>query len=87
MEYGGQEETEQRSRFRELYVQSITQGVDPQSPDYLNFYREGAQPLVDAAFLAHAFLRARHRIFTAWFSAGNTLLAGCGSAMDLPKNI
>src|SRR2546429_698550 len=32
-------------------------GADPASPDFLNFAR-GRQPLVDAAFLAHAIVRA-----------------------------
>lgn len=46
-----------RKRLREQVLQGIVNGVDPGSPDYLNFRTE-AQPLVDAAFLCHAFLRA-----------------------------
>jgi hypothetical protein len=34
----------------------LANGVNPQAKDYFNF-AEGAQPLVDAAFLAHALLR------------------------------
>jgi hypothetical protein len=41
----------------ELAIRGIEAGVDPQSPDCLNFC-EGSQPVVDAAFLAHAILRA-----------------------------
>jgi hypothetical protein len=41
----------------ELARRGIETGVDPQSPDSLNFC-QGAQPVVDAAFLAHAILRA-----------------------------
>ena len=50
------EEAGQR-RFRELSIQAISNAVDPQSPDFLNFTK-GGQPLVDAAFLAHGLLRA-----------------------------
>jgi hypothetical protein len=38
-------------------LKSIVHGVDPSSPDYLNF-TEGRQPLVDTAFLVHGLLRA-----------------------------
>lgn len=51
------EEREMQTRFRILARQAIANGVDPASPDYLNF-ASGGQRLVDAAFLAHALLRA-----------------------------
>ena len=51
-----------RAQYIDWAVQSITHGVDPSSPDYLNF-NEGRQPLVDAAFLAHALLRAPHQLW------------------------
>lgn len=38
-------------------LEAIGAAVDPQSPDYMEFKTEG-QPLVDAAFLAHALVRA-----------------------------
>ncbi len=44
-------------RFRDLSIRAISNAVDPQSTDFLNFTK-GGQPLVDAAFLAHALLRA-----------------------------
>ena len=48
---------------RDYYVPlSISNGVNPQSPDYLNF-NNGRQPLVDAAFLAHGLLRARTQLW------------------------
>lgn len=47
----------QQQTYAALARQAITSGVNPQSPDYLNF-TQGGQPLVDAAFLAHALLRA-----------------------------
>lgn len=50
------EEAEAR-RYAHLARESIAAGVDPASPDYMNFSR-GSQPVVDAAFLALAALRA-----------------------------
>jgi hypothetical protein len=46
-----------RARALDLARGAIAQAVDPASPDALNF-TTGGQPLVDAAFLAHAILRA-----------------------------
>jgi hypothetical protein len=40
-----------------LTARGLSQGLDPSSPDALNF-TDGGQPLVDAAFLAQAVLRA-----------------------------
>jgi hypothetical protein len=51
-----------RKEFTGLAVGAIRNGVDPSSPDYLNF-RDGSQPLVDAAFLAHALLRAPKQLW------------------------
>jgi hypothetical protein len=50
-------ERELRQRYSNLARQAIAAAVDPSSPDYMNFAR-GSQPLVDAAFLALAVLRA-----------------------------
>lgn len=46
-----------RSEYADLARRSLARAVDPSSPDFLNFTRE-RQPLVDAAFLAQAILRA-----------------------------
>ena len=46
-----------RKEYIDMAVRSISNAVDPASPDYMNFSK-GAQPLVDAAFLAHGLLRA-----------------------------
>lgn len=51
-----------RSKYLELAIQAISNGVNPVSPDYLNFSK-GRQPLVDAAFLAHGLLRARTQLW------------------------
>lgn len=46
-----------RKKYKTAVVKGLTSAANPQSPDYLNF-REGGQPIVDAAYLAHAFMRA-----------------------------
>ena len=51
------EEAARQQRAAELARQAIAQAVDPQGPAFLNF-TQGGQPVVDAAFLAHALLRA-----------------------------
>ncbi len=53
------EEAVLRDKYRELAARAMASAVDPASPDRLNF-TEHRQPLVDAAFLAHALLRAPH---------------------------
>ena len=51
-----------RAHFIQLAVRGLGNAVDPQAPDYMNFSR-GSQPLVDAAFLAHALLRAPNQLW------------------------
>jgi hypothetical protein len=46
-----------RAKYADLTRRAIARGVDPSSPDYMNFTK-GGQPLVDAAFLAQGILRA-----------------------------
>jgi hypothetical protein len=46
-----------RGQYSELARAAIAAGVDPASPDFMNF-THGSQPVVDAAFLALAVLRA-----------------------------
>jgi hypothetical protein len=46
-----------RSHYADLARKGLAMATDPASPDFMNFTR-GGQPLVDAAFLAHALLRA-----------------------------
>jgi hypothetical protein len=46
-----------RAEFADLARRTIAAGTDPGSADFLNF-TQGSQPVVDAAFLAHALLRA-----------------------------
>ncbi|GAB2533057.1 DUF2264 domain-containing protein [Gracilibacillus alcaliphilus] len=51
------QEEARRRQYCALAREAIRAGTDPDSPDYMNF-TEGGQPIVDAAFLAHAVLRA-----------------------------
>ena len=41
-----------------LAREAIDAATDPTSPDFMNFGAIGRQPIVDAAFLAQALLRA-----------------------------
>lgn len=50
-------EGQQRKQLRLALLKGIANAVDPDNPDYLNFKTEH-QPIVDAAYMAHAFLRA-----------------------------
>ncbi|HLL89637.1 MAG TPA: DUF2264 domain-containing protein [Tepidisphaeraceae bacterium] len=54
---GDDAEGKLRSRLGDLARGAIVAGTDRASPDFLNFTR-GHQPIVDAAFLAQALLRA-----------------------------
>ncbi|MEJ8304285.1 DUF2264 domain-containing protein [Saccharibacillus sacchari] len=51
------EEEERRATHAKKVLDGIDSATDPSSPDYMNFSDIG-QPLVDAAFLAHALVRA-----------------------------
>lgn len=56
----GPDETEEgqlREKYIKMTLASISNAVNPEASDYLNF-TEHQQPLVDAAFLAHGLLRA-----------------------------
>lgn len=65
---GGEEKL--REEYAGMAIQCLDAATDPDSPDYMNFCRDGAQPLVDAAFLAHGLVRAPKR-----------LIAGMGEAL------
>ncbi|MDO8544024.1 MAG: DUF2264 domain-containing protein [Opitutaceae bacterium] len=64
LELGGDDTPEGRERgpFASLARAGIDAGTDPKSPDFFNFSK-GAQPLVDAAFLAQAMLRAPRELW------------------------
>ena len=56
------EEGKLREKYIQLALKGIHNATDPQSPDFMNF-TEGKQPLVDAAFLAQALLRAPNQLW------------------------
>ncbi|WNQ13291.1 DUF2264 domain-containing protein [Paenibacillus aurantius] len=56
------EEGKLRERLAGLAREAIDAATDPASPDFMNFDK-GSQPLVDAAFLAHALLRAPQELY------------------------
>ncbi|NII81113.1 DUF2264 domain-containing protein [Pedobacter sp. SG918] len=46
-----------RKNMRTELLKALANSVNPESPDYIS-YRSESQPIVDAAYVAHAFLRA-----------------------------
>lgn len=52
----------QRRQLRQWALKSYVHSVDPESPDYLLWHKEG-QPLVDAAYIANSFLRAPEQLW------------------------
>ncbi len=54
-----------QKEYLDLANRALANAVDPMAKDFLNF-TEGSQPLVDAAFLAHALLRCPR-----WWAAAN----------------
>ena len=61
----GPDETEEgklRKKYIGLSVKGIANAVNPEAKDYLNFTELG-QPLVDAAFLAEALIRAPNQLW------------------------
>ncbi|WPU92006.1 DUF2264 domain-containing protein [Mucilaginibacter sabulilitoris] len=51
-----------RQKYIELARIGLHNATDPNSPDFMNF-NKGGQPVVDAAFLAQALLRAPHQLW------------------------
>lgn len=56
------EEGKLRDKYADLARQALDAATDPQSRDFMNFTK-GGQPLVDAAFLAHAIIRAPNELW------------------------
>ena len=60
------EEAELQKKYREAMLAALDQATDPDSPDYMVWSEAPErQPLVDAAFLSHALVRAPKRIIGA----------------------
>ncbi len=58
------EEKELQDEFRKLALIGLDKATDPKSKDFMVFDRDG-QPLVDAAFLSHALIRAPKQLVDA----------------------
>ncbi|ACU03510.1 DUF2264 domain-containing protein [Pedobacter heparinus] len=56
------EEGKLRKKYIDLAVACIKNATDPKAADFLNF-KEGRQPLVDAAFFAQALIRAPKQLW------------------------
>ena len=56
------EERNLKNKYADLARQALGSATDPHSPDFMNFDR-GRQPVVDAAFLAHAIIRAPNELW------------------------
>ncbi|MED3793618.1 DUF2264 domain-containing protein [Niallia alba] len=54
-------ERELQKRYRKMVLLCLDKATNPDSKDFMNFTEPG-QPLVDAAFLAHAIIRAPKQI-------------------------
>ena len=57
------EEGKLRAEYIDLVVKSLTNAVDPESPDYMPFDRPYNQKLVDAAYVAEGLLRSKDQIW------------------------
>jgi hypothetical protein len=51
-----------RKKYIDMVVMCLHNATDPSSPDFMNF-NKGRQPVVDAAFLSQALLRAPHQLW------------------------
>jgi len=76
-------EGKRREQFISLAVNSIKNAVAPSSPDYMNFSEHG-QPLVDAAFLAHALIRAPKQL---WGNLDNLTQKNLINALSSTRSI
>ena len=79
LDEGNPTEIKLKNYYRKLSTETIASIVDPQSPDYLFDHME-PQMLVDAAFLAHAFLRAPKQLWTALDSQTQKNVVTCFQA-------
>jgi hypothetical protein len=80
---GDDDEGRLRARYGSLAVRALAQAVDPKSPAHLNF-SQGAQPLVDTAFLAQALLRAPRQL---WGKLSETERANLVAALKATRSI
>jgi hypothetical protein len=76
-------EGRERARLAELAREGLDASTDPSSPDRMNF-SNGGQPLVDAAFLAQAMLRAPGEL---WHKLPGRIQANVVSALKETRTI
>ena len=72
-----------REKYIQLAISGITHATDPESPDFMNF-NEGKQPVVDAAFLAQALLRAPTQL---WGRLDSSTRANVAEALKSSRSI
>lgn len=76
------EEERKRAHYAALARKAVEAAVNPSSADYMNF-SSGHQPIVDAAFLAHAFLRAPKEL---WGKLDKRVQEHVVNAMELTRS-
>lgn len=57
------EEGTMRKQLKREAISALTNAANTNSPDYIDFRTVDRQPIVDAAYLAHAFIRARGQLW------------------------
>ncbi len=78
-------EGRQRERFIRLARQSLINGTDPASPDYLNFGQVPDQPYVESAYLAAALLRAPKQLWEPLTDAQKrNVVSGLRTSLAMP---
>lgn len=78
------DEEQLRQRMAELAREAIDAATDPDSPDLVNF-TTGMQPIVDAAFLSHALVRAPRELQQSLPERVQRNLCGCLAATRTRK--
>lgn len=82
------EEGKMRGEYATLSAKALVMATDPSSPDRMNFSR-GGQPLVDAAFLSLALLRAPRQLWEPLSKTQKNQMAAClreTRAISPPQN-
>lgn len=74
-------EEAKRREYAELARRCIGHATDPESPDYVN-WSFSFQPIVDAAFLSHAILRAPHEL---WHKLDGSVKANLAAALKATR--
>lgn len=75
-----------REKYAQLARESVDAATDPTSLDFMNF-TEGGQPIVDAAFLAHAIVRAPNELYHQLSERVQTNLITCLKATRTRKPV